>query len=481
MPNVVREDIDNLNAVLKVQIGREDYEDKFKTELKKISKTASLKGFRKGKTPTSFLKKMYGKSLLNDIVTEMLQKELTDAINSEEVDYVGRPLPTEGFRPVDFDVNDMQDYEFTFNVGIAPAFEVKGLDGEETFDFFKPEIPKEKIDEQVEMLRKQKGERVETDETIEGNDLVSISAVELDGDSPKEDGWKTTFSILPDRMEEGETKTELLTKKKGDTIRFNIFKMEKGADEKYVKKYLLNFTEADIEEGTTTGEMYEGTIEKVTRLVPAELTEELFKEILGEETEIKTEVQLRELIADNLSAQDEISSNTLLFRDIREKLVEVNKGDMPLPEDFLKRWVKASYEKGAPAILDNYEEFLDDMRWSLIKNKLYKKFDIELSQEDIEQAARRQVMGYFGGQLQPGMEEMLDGIVERMLQNSEQVNNLASDVLSQKLFLQLKENVSLNEQPISLDDLNAKMDALRTEETERNAKLTAAAKDDEEE
>ena len=61
MPNVVKEDIDQLNAVLKVQIGREDYEDKFKTELKKISKTASLKGFRKGKTPMGFLKKMYGK------------------------------------------------------------------------------------------------------------------------------------------------------------------------------------------------------------------------------------------------------------------------------------------------------------------------------------------------------------------------------------------------------------------------------------
>lgn len=481
MPNVVREDIDKMNAVLKVVISRDDYEGKFNSELKKISKTASLKGFRKGKTPIGFLKKMYGKGLLSDIVTEMLQTELSEAINDKETNYVGRPLPTKDFNPVDFDANNLLDYEFTFDIGMAPKFEVKGMNGDVTFDFLKPEIADERVDEQIDIIRKRKGERAEVDDTIEDNDLVAFNAVELDGDNPKEDGWKTTFSILPNRMKDGDTKKEILTKKKGDTMRFNIFDLEDGVDEKYVKKYLLNFTEADIEEGTSTGEMYEGTIETVTRLIPAkELTQEIFDEFFGE-GEVSSEDEARDIIRKNISSQEEFSSNTLLFRDIREKFIELNRDDMPLPEEFLKRWVGVSYEKQAQNILDNFDDFQDDMRWTLIKNKLYTEFNIELQQEDLQQAATQRVMGYFGGQYQPGMDEMVKNIVERMLQDPEQVNGLASEVLSQKLFVELKEKVELKEVSISTEDLQQKMADLQAEEMARNAQMAATENSDEEE
>lgn len=480
MPNVVREDIDNLNAKLKVVISQDDYAEKFKAELKKVSKTASLKGFRKGKTPISFLKKMYGKGLLSDIVTEMLQQELSDTINKEENRFVGRPLPTKDFQPVDFDANNLKDYEFTFDVGVSPDFEIKGLNGEVTFDYLKAKVPTEKVDEQIDLIRKRKGERKEVEDSIEDNDLVAFNAVELDGDNAKEDGWKTTFSILPNRMKDGDTKTELLKKKKGDTVRFNIFELEENADEKYVKKYLLNLTEADIEEGTTTGEMYEGTIETVTRLIPAkELTQEIFDEFFGEGT-VSSEEEAREIIEKNIASQEELSSNTLLFRDIREKFIELNRDDMPLPEAFLKRWVEASYQKEAAGILGKFEDFQDDMRWTLIKNKLYKQFDIELKQEDLQQAATNRVMGYFGGQFQPGMEEMVKNIVERMLQDSEQVNGLASEVLSQKLFLELKEKVDLKEVSTSVEELQKKMADLQAEEMARNAQMAAAGNDEEE-
>ena len=481
MPKVVREDIDNLNAVLKVVIGREDYADKYKSELKKISKTASLKGFRKGKTPLGFLKKMYGKGLLSDIITEMLQKELTDTINDKETNYIGRPLPSKDFKAVDFDAQNLKDYEFTFDVGMVPPFEVKGMNGEHVFEFLKPEVPTEKVDEQIELIRKQKGERVEVEDTIQENDVVSINASELDGDNLKEDGWKTTFSILASRTKEGETKAELLTKKKGDTIRFNIFEMEENVSEEHVKKYLLNFTEADIEEGTTTGEMYEGTIETVTRLVPAEeLTQEIFDEIFGE-GKVGSEDEARDLIAKSISSREEFSSNTLLFRDIREKFTELNRDQMPLPQDFLKRWVETSYESQAPGILENFEDFQDDLRWTLIKNKLYNQLGIELSQEDIQNAATNRVMGYFGGQFQPGMDDMVKNIVERMMEDPEQVNGLASEVLGQKLFGQLKEKVELKEVGISVEDLHKKMAELQAEETARSAQLAAAGKSDEEE
>ena len=57
---IERTDFDELNAQLQVIIEPEDYLDRFKDELKKYKSKAHLKGFRKGKTPMSSLKKMYG-------------------------------------------------------------------------------------------------------------------------------------------------------------------------------------------------------------------------------------------------------------------------------------------------------------------------------------------------------------------------------------------------------------------------------------
>lgn len=480
MPNVVREDIDKLNAVLKVVIGRDDYEPKFKQELKKISKTASLKGFRKGKTPLSFLKKMYGKGLLSDIVTQMLQDKLSETINDEETNFLGRPIPVEGFRPVDFDVNDMEDYEFKFDIGVAPEFEVKGADGSVTFDYLKVEVPEEKVDEQIDFIRRRKGERMDVEDSIEEEDMVTLNASELDGDKLKEDGWKTTFSLLPSRMADEDLKKELLGKKKGDTIRFNIYKLEKDASPEYVKKYLLNFTDADVEEGTETGEEYEATIEGVSRLEPAELTQEIFDEFFGE-GKISSEEEARDIIRKNLGAQDETTANTILYRDIRHKLVELNRDDMPLPDEYLKRWVEVGYEDRAPSILENFGDFADDMRWTLIKNKLYKEYGLELKDTDLEEAATNRVMGYFGGQYQPGMEEMIKNIVERMLQDPEQMNNLASEVLSSKLFFELKEKVELKEVTVSAEDLAKKMQALEEEEKAKSEQLAGKVTSDEEE
>ena len=159
LPKVVREDIDNLNAVVTVTIGKEDYEPKFKKELNDIRKKASIKGFRKGKTPMSFLKKMYGKGLLSDIVTEMLQNELSELMANKEVTFLGRPIPASDQKPVNFDLGELEDYTFKFDLGKAPDFEVKGIDEKSGYDYFKVKVGDDKVDESVTMIQKRFGER----------------------------------------------------------------------------------------------------------------------------------------------------------------------------------------------------------------------------------------------------------------------------------------------------------------------------------
>ena len=133
MPKVVREEIDNLNATVTITLEKSDYQPKFKSELNKYRQKAHMKGFRRGKTPLSVVKKMYGKAVLAEVINEQLQKELFEHLNEDKLDILGQPLPSEDQEQIEFDLKDMSDYVFKFDLGIAPEFEVEGLDKKNSF------------------------------------------------------------------------------------------------------------------------------------------------------------------------------------------------------------------------------------------------------------------------------------------------------------------------------------------------------------
>jgi trigger factor len=122
--NITRENIDDLNAVLKVKIEKTDYEGKVETVLKDYRKKASIKGFRPGMVPIGLIKKMYGRAVeideINKVVTENVQKYITD----EKLQILGDPLPkADEQEEIDFD--NRQDFTFTFELGLAPEFDLK--------------------------------------------------------------------------------------------------------------------------------------------------------------------------------------------------------------------------------------------------------------------------------------------------------------------------------------------------------------------
>ena len=122
--NITRENIDDLNAVLKVEIRKADYEEKVENVLKDYRKKANIKGFRPGMVPIGLVKKMYGKAVqideINKIVSENIHKYLTD----EKIEILGDPLPkTDEQEKIDFDTQE--DFTFSFELGLAPGFELK--------------------------------------------------------------------------------------------------------------------------------------------------------------------------------------------------------------------------------------------------------------------------------------------------------------------------------------------------------------------
>jgi trigger factor len=121
--NISQEKIDNLNAVVKININPEDYQPRVEKAIKDHAKKAKIPGFRAGMVPASHIKKMYGKSILVDEINNMLSDTLNKYLEDEKLEVLGQPLPKiEDEKSYNWDFAD--DFEFKYEVGLAPAFSI---------------------------------------------------------------------------------------------------------------------------------------------------------------------------------------------------------------------------------------------------------------------------------------------------------------------------------------------------------------------
>lgn len=455
--NIEKQSVDNLNATIIVNITKEDYKEKFKSELKKVAGKATMKGFRKGKTPQSVVKKMYGKSVLAEVVNETLQKALSGYLDEEKLDILGQPIPSDDQDgDMNFDVNELEDYTFKFDIGLTPEIDVQGVSESDTYDIYKIDIDDKVINEELENAQKRLGEQEHPDGEVIANDILKIQAEELEGDEAKKDGWASEFSVLVDSLTEDYNK-EVLKLSKGDSFTFDIYNLEKDKGEDYVKKYLLNIPKVEEgEEEPVIGKMFTGKIVDIARLKVAELNQDFFDKYFGKD-EIKSEEEARAKIEEYVGGHYHNQALQVMYRDIMDKLVADTK--VELPAAFLRRWLKMTNEKLSDEEIDkDFDGFLDNMKWTLIKGRLAKQFEVEVTHEDIRESMTNKVRNYFG---QYGMDESYTAeILGKMMQNQEEVNKTYEELQAGKLFTKIGETVKHKENKISLEDFNEKVKAI---------------------
>ena len=62
--NISLQNVDNVSAVLTVQIEKADYQEKVEKALKTLRQRVNMPGFRKGMVPMGLIKKQYGSDSL---------------------------------------------------------------------------------------------------------------------------------------------------------------------------------------------------------------------------------------------------------------------------------------------------------------------------------------------------------------------------------------------------------------------------------
>jgi trigger factor len=450
---IVRKDIDNLNASLTITIEKEDYDKKFKSELNKYKDKVQMKGFRKGKTPASVINKLYGKGILADTINNVLQENLSNYLVEQKMNILGQPLPSEEESQIDFDLKNLKDFEFNFDLGLAPDPDLIGVSATDKYNKKTVDIPDSMVNDELDLARRRQGKTIHPENDIQEKDILTLDAKELDGKKVKEEGWVTTFTIMVDLIGDDKLRKAILKKKKGDSFQHDIYKLEKERDEAYVKKYFLNL---DEEEEKEISNNFEYTISEISRIEPAELDKAFFDSYFAGK-EVADEAQARDFIKEEIESYYNQQSKTLFYREMMEELMESN--PMELPDGFLKRWLKYQNEKLTDENLDSeYELFAKNLKWTLIKNKLVDAYKIEVNGEDIKSEIQNRFKQYFNAQ---GVDEnYLNGVVERFLQNKEEVNKVYEELVANRMFAKLEETVEIKEKKISLDDYKEEVEKI---------------------
>jgi trigger factor len=447
MPNVVRTDIDALNAVLVVNIAKEDYLPKVKQDMKTFAQRSPMKGFRPGKTPQKLVQNMYGTEFVMDAVNKTLQDTLNDYLQKEKPEIFGQPIGSVEQPEFKFDPKNPSDFAMHFDLGIMPQFDVQGLDGV-AFDRYVVQVDPTKIDAELENRRKQAGETKEVEDNIQGNDMVYLYAKEHGGSFVKEE-LTLSMNWLNDEMQD-----VFKTQKAGDHLTVNIFQLEKETTPQYVRKYFLGIDDADNRE---INENFDVKITKVTRIVPAEFDEEFFQKQFGVATEAEARAELNKTLGGNYVAQ----ADALLIRDFQLKLMESNKLD--LPDAFLKRWLLSQNDKNTPEIVEfGYEGFAQNMRWTLVRSKIAKEAGIQVGDEDLREHYGAKIRGYLGGMAID--DAFVDSLIEKVFADEKQFSELYEDVMTEKTFDVMKSRATLVDKSEELPEGESEIEEVVAEE-----------------
>ena len=436
---------DDLNGIIKINLDVEDYKTTVDTVLKDYRKKVNMPGFRPGNVPMGMVKKMYGKSVMAEEINKILLEQLNKYITDEKLEILGNPLPIAD-DSINFDINKLDSFNFSYDIGLAPQFEVK-LSAKYKFDYNKITVDDELVDKQISDVTRRYGKVNQVDESGE-NDMLNGEFVELDAEgNNKEGGIVHTSTIALEFIEDEATKTELTGKKVGDTFVVDPFVVSKGHDD---LGKMLNISHEQVH--ALEGVKFNFTVGQIYHMEPAELNEDLFEKVYGKDA-VSTEEEFKNKVKEEMNTAFLKDSDRLLSRDVQTKLIE--KFNVDLPDEFLKRWLKAASEQpiSEDQIESEYDAYSKGLRWSLIENKIIKENEVNVEKEEVVEYTKELLKMQFAQYGQANVDdELLSQSAQNVLGNQEETRKIYEQLYAEKVINVYKEKFKLVDKDVTYDE-----------------------------
>ena len=448
--NITRDNINDVNAVIKISIEKTDYEQAVNNSLKEYRQKASIPGFRQGKVPAGLVKKRFGTAILVEEVNKLLSHNLSEYLVNEKLSILGEPLPNEEKqKKINWETDE--NFEFVFDIALAPEVKIT-LDKDSKFEYYNIAVSEKMIDQRIDVVTSQHGENVPVEEVKE-NCSVRGDFAQLDENGNELEGGiqpKGVY-IAVELIKDEDVKNAFIGCKSGDSL---VFDPVKTFEDRRDVGYMLNIKQNEAE---ALNSEFKFTITEILQYEKAEINNELFKKLYGEETEIKTIEDFRSKIKEETSANLKQSSEYKFAIDTRDMLIE--KAAITLPDAFLKRWLIAINKDVTEEQIENeFEPFTKDLKWQLIKGSIIKDNELKVTSEEIFDFAKQLAYMQF---IQYGIydmpEEKLDSFANKILEKEEEKERIVKTIFEHKIFDVVREKAELIEKEITQEDFNELM------------------------
>ena len=449
--NISKEQINDLNVVVSMQIGKDDYEPKVNEILRDYRRKANMPGFRPGKVPEGLIRKMYGKAVLIDEINKLVSESLQNYIKEQELHVLGDPLPKTSGDDMDWEIGN--DFAFDFEMGLAPTINVD-LSKEDKLAKYQIMVSQDSIDKDIENHASRYGQFVDVDAVVDFKEKLTGDIVQLGEDGqPLQDGLSAEETkMLVGLIKDEEHKKPFENAKAGDEIVFNL---SQTFPNDWEIASILKKTDKN-EVGDISGSLFRFTVKTVEKFVNAALNQELFDKVFGEGAVSNLE-EFENRIKEDIVSDFEETSLSQFSVDMREYLLK--KYDPALPEDFLRKWLQTANKEVAEEVIEKeFPQFLKNMKWELIANAFVKQHELNVDEQEIIDAAkaatRRQFSMY-------GLKNVADEYITQqamsMLKDEKSIRSVASQAMEKKIAKAVSEIADVSIQEISMDDFDKMM------------------------
>lgn len=440
------EPIDAQHASLTIELNKGDYAEKVDKELKSLQKNLAIRGFRQGKAPIEMVRRSYGKSVLSDEIQRIATQALNDYISENNIDILGYPLTSERIESK-LDIENSEDFLFAFDLGLAPKFELN-LSPADHLEQFVISVDEAEIDKDIDYMRRRLGKLEEVDQA-EADDVIYGVLDELNEDGQVLEGGATAkeASLVASMVQDEALRNTLLNAKVGEELRVNIFQLFNNNDT------VIRNTLGIPAEGLNDLSMdFRFSINSIKRRSLAELNEAYYMELYGPESYPANESEYRERVKNNLEGY--YANEAQLWLDHQISHLLTNNHPLALPDDFLKRWLISTKpeEYNAENIEERYQEESNVLRRQLVVEKIAEAQNLQVDENDMRNAAYEYVADLYRqyGLMNAG--NLVVEYAEKQLKDNDFRRRMADRVVHRKSFDAVRQMVSLDEKPVSVEE-----------------------------
>ena len=431
--NVSKIQPDALNYQVTIEIAAADYAEPLHKRLNEYKRKADIKGFRRGMAPLSLIQRLYGDQALYESVNGLVSEQLDQFINAEKIRVVGEPLPSEDQPQLSWKAGE----DFTFKFDLAQTPEINFTVGkEDKIPYYEINITAAEKKAQKEQLLQQYGSLQEGTKAGEQDYIVA----DIANEGHKAEGVYVSISHVAEAA-----RGAFIGKKAGDKFQLNV----NEAFENETDRAAMLKVEKD--QLATLDPMFTFTVVNVKTFKAAEENQETYDKIFGKDV-VTTPEQFEEKVTERIKAGHEQEANYRFGTDVRKYFVE--KAALELPEAFLKRWLVYVNEGKftAEQVEKEFPAFIEDFKWQLVRGYLMQKFNLKVSQADIQAAAESFVAYQYAMYGMAGVpDNLIKSSAENMLQDQNQYRRLEEQCEDNITIAKVREEVTLQTKKISQD------------------------------